>query len=140
MPARKLEWKRIKKGDSEAPPLLITPLIDIMFLLLIFFVMNTSFNRLAPIEVNLPESSSEVGEIDNDMTLTLEKGGTILIENQQMSLSDLSEYILKNRGTNQVDHIIIAGDESISYDFLIKVMDEVNRSGINNITLITESL
>ncbi len=139
MPARKLEWKKIKSDGGESTPLLITPLIDIMFLLLIFFVMNTSFSKLVPLDINLPDSVAPSENIPEDLTLTLMKENRIQFRDRELALSELYDVLAPAVDRDGSDSIIIAGDESISYAFLVKVMDEIGRSGVNDITLLTEN-
>jgi biopolymer transport protein ExbD len=136
MSARKLEWKKIKRDDGESTPLLITPLIDIMFLLLIFFVMNTSFNKLSPIDINLPESRAPSESVQKQMTLVLRENRTIGFQNRDYALPDLYDALISSG--DKTGDVIIAGDENISYAFLVAVMDEAGRAGFSNITLLTE--
>ncbi|MDC7221464.1 MAG: biopolymer transporter ExbD [Spirochaetales bacterium] len=139
MPARKHEWKKIKESDNEGSPLLITPLIDIMFLLLIFFVMNTSFNKLSPIEINLPESSAAASTIVETLTVSLSGNGIIKIGEEIVQVKDITSYLNKRLEIEEIESIIIAGDESVSYAFLVEVMDRISLSGISDITLLTEN-
>ncbi|MBN2627052.1 MAG: biopolymer transporter ExbD [Spirochaetales bacterium] len=137
MSARKLEWKKIKRDDGESTPLLITPLIDIMFLLLIFFVMNTSFNKLSPIDINMPESQAPAESVQKKLTLILKENNAIVFQDRNYSLNELYEALTSTN--DKTGEVIIAGDERISYAFLVAVMDEAGRAGFSNITLLTES-
>ncbi len=139
MPARKLEWKKIKADDQEGTPLLITPLIDIMFLLLIFFVMNTSFSRFSPLEINLPESEAQSETVGDQLTLILKNDGNIVINGERLTLETLTSFLESRREERGEESVIIAGDESISYAFLVHVMDKVSQAGLQDITLLTES-
>jgi biopolymer transport protein ExbD len=137
MPARKLEWKRVKESRGGSDSLLITPLIDIMFLILIFFVMNTSFNRFSPMEINLPESSTALGNVEENLTITLYETEIIKLGESQIPLNELSLKLAPL--TKDYNTVIIAGDQTISYAFLVSVMDEISKSGFVNMTLVTES-
>ena len=139
MPARKLEWKKIKSEDGGGTPLLITPLIDIMFLLLIFFVMNTSFNKLAPLEINLPESEAQSGDVQEQLTLLLTEEEEIKIGGVTVKLETLSDYLVEIQNETPVKSVVIAGDEQVSYAFLVHVMDKVSQAGLQDITLLTEN-
>jgi biopolymer transport protein ExbD len=139
MPARKLEWKRTKKDDGGDTPLMITPLIDIMFLLLIFFVMNTSFNKLTPLDINLPDSQAASGVVNETLTVTLYGNEKIKVNGIVVSTEDFSSLLKKTIAEEKADKVIIAGDETISYAFLVNVMDTISLSGLSDITLLTEN-
>ena len=139
MPARKLEWKKIKADDQGGTPLLITPLIDIMFLLLIFFVMNTSFNKLAPLDINLPDSEAQSGNVQEQITLLLTADEQIIIGGVTVEPESLTDYLIEMQQDTPGKTVMIAGDEHVSYAFLVHVMDKVSQAGLQDITLLTEN-
>lgn len=131
---------RLKANLNEDSVVLITPLIDIMFLILIFFVLNTSFTNNRAIEVDVPQtiSGSETGEIE--MTILLTKDHRIYINETETTLSSFSLTLLESIGSVTNPVIIIEGDRAISYDFLMGIMDRVKVLGFNNISLIVKKL
>lgn len=137
MASKRLEWKLLRTSSSGETPLLITPLIDIMFLILIFFVLNTNLNRFSPLEIDLPNSDSTSENVEETLTLILGEKETITIQDREVSIDRLEMDLT---GLDEkYDNIIIAGDESISYSFLIDVMDEVEKAGFNHLILLRES-
>lgn len=131
---------KLKGNLNDESVLLITPLIDIMFLILIFFVLNSSFTKNRAVEVNVPQtiSGSSVGEIESHILLT--KDHRIYINDKETTLSSFSLFLLECVGTTLNPVIIIEGDRDISYDFLMGIMDRVKVLGFNNIALIVNKL
>lgn len=131
---------KLKGNLDEDSIVLITPLIDIMFLILIFFVLNTSFTKNRVVEVDVPQtiSGSVVGEIETKILLT--KQHRIYINEEETTLSAFSLALLNSIGTISDPLIIIEGDKEISYDFLMSIMDRVKVLGFNNISLIVQKI
>ncbi len=127
---------KLKGNLQEDSVVLITPLIDIMFLILIFFVLNSSFTQNSIIEVDVPQtiSGSSVGEIELRILLTIDH--RIYIGDMETTLSSFSVSLLENIGEIDNPVIVIEGDKGISYDFLMGIMDRIKVLGFNNISLI----
>lgn len=131
---------KLKSNLNEESIVLITPLIDIMFLILIFFVLNTSFTKNRAVEIDVPQtiSGSSVGEVETRILLT--KDHRIYINEEETTLSSFSLSLLNSIGTIVDPLIIIEGDREISYDFLMGIMDRVKVLGFNNISLIVQKI
>ena len=131
---------KLKGNLDEDSIVLITPLIDIMFLILIFFILNTSFTKNRAVEIDVPQtiSGSAVGEVETRILLT--KDNRIYINDIETTLSAFSLTLLDSIGTVSEPLIIIEGDRAISYDFLMGVMDRVKVLGFNNISLIVQKI
>ena len=75
----------------------MTPLIDIMFQLLLFFILSTTFRNAPSFEVNLPESSTDqFNQRDNSMTITLTADEEIVIENTNVNKDDVLKILSNN--------------------------------------------
>jgi len=117
--------------------LLLTPLIDIIFLLCLFFVLNTSFRQKSYIEVALPESETSEDKQAVGITLTLHEGGSVSIDGEGVEW-DLVESVLRDKTANQVlRELVIQGDESIEYERIIAALDKVRRVGFETVSLQT---
>lgn len=131
---------KLKGNLEDKQVLLITPLIDIMFLILIFFVLNSSFTENRAVEVDVPKtiSGSSVGEIETHILLT--KDLKIYINDVETTTASFSTTLLSSVGALENPVIIIEGDKGISYEFLMSIMDRVKVLGFNNISLIVKKL
>lgn len=127
---------KLKSTLEEGNVLLITPLIDIMFLILIFFVLNSSFTQSKALEVDVPEaiSGTSYGDVESHIILTADH--RIYINKKETILSSFSSALLDSLSGSSDPVIIIEGDKGISYDFLMGVMDRIKVLGYDNISLI----
>ena len=119
----------------------ITPLIDVVFLLLIFFMVSTTFEHNAEINITLPESTDEISKAKPDaVNIGIDAQGNIyinerpLLNAQLRTIMDaLSEAVV---GFDEPP-VIISADAQASHQSVIKVMDAARQIGLIRITFAT---
>lgn len=108
-------------------------LIDILAILLIFFIVTTTFKTHdSLIQVNLPKSS-EAGEEDNPerrVMLILEKDGQISLEDRVILIESLSDTLRQFRKTRPTDRLELRADEEVPLGQMVKVWDAASRAGL----------
>lgn len=119
----------------------ITPLIDVVFLLLIFFMVSTTFERESEIRITLPEASEEQAEAKPDFILVrIDAQGQIYIDDDPLLNNRVSTIhaALQEQARGVTDlPVIIRADAQVSHQMVIKVMDAARRSGLVNVTFAT---
>ena len=116
----------------------IAPLIDIVFLLLIFFMLASEFTDFKTIDMATPINSDQDIENSEPLLVKLSSDGKIKIKEMSIDFSNLEKRII-NLTKNQTDSkVIISTPEKTEINLLMKVMDIIRTSGIDNIALITE--
>ena len=116
----------------------IAPLIDIVFLLLIFFMLVTEFSDFKTIDMTTPIVRELDIKNDEPLLVELSSEGQIKINKILINYSNLEKQI-KNFKKNQSDpQVMISTPEETEINILIKVMDAIRISGVDNIALITE--
>lgn len=112
----------------------MTPLIDMVFLLLIFFLLSTTLDNFRRININLPSSQTGEKVKQKDISIFIDKENNIYLEDKIISLKILDE-ILKSIDKNSISTVYINGDELTQYKIIIDVMDILRKNGFNNISL-----
>ncbi len=133
-----------RKDKLEPVHLDITPLIDVVFLLLIFFMVSTTFEHNSEINITLPTSSKEVKEAKPDsVNISLDASGNVYINDKALVNAQLetikqalSEAVL---GIDEPP-IIISADAEASHQSVIKVMDAARQLNLIRITFMTQEL
>lgn len=129
----------------EHPDLEITPLIDIVFLLLIFFLVTTSFSQASggeheetEIPVQLPESSTGQGGSTSDrVVLFVQKDGAVTLRGDaEMKDGPLAEKLADLHDRHPKMRIMLKGDEEASHGRLIDVLDELRAAGFRDVNLV----
>lgn len=126
---------------SEEPDVNLTPMIDVVFLLLLFFMVSTSFIRESSLKVNLPEATGEAMlEQEQPVDIVIQADGQFLVNGE--ALPAVSRDILRNVlksvvGDNADPHIIISADADAQYQHIVTAMDTAQQMGYTKLTLAT---
>mgnify|MGYP001337335158 CR=1 FL=1 len=126
-----------EREERELISINITPLIDIVFLLLVFFMLATSFIQKSTIEVNL--SSGETIQIENqknNVILILNKKGQVYLNNKLINISNIKNEIIKIIDNKPEHKILIKSHKKIAVQKVIRLIEEVRLAGTDNIKLV----
>lgn len=131
-----------RRGKSEVD-INITPLIDVVFLLLIFFVVSTTFTKETHLSIDLPEASTDPLKIaKNQVDVTISKAGRFAVNGAALvndSLETLKRAIEK---ISQGDHtipFIITADGATSHQSVVTAMDAAGQMGFIHLSITTKS-
>jgi len=120
----------------------ITPLIDVVFLLLIFFMVSTTFQRESEITIELPESSGDAVEKEKTVIeVSVDSQGSYFVNKRRLKNNDiktLKKAISVTRGDNKEPKLIISADKMTPHQSVIKVMDAARQLGLVNLTFATK--
>ncbi len=130
----------------EDPDLNITPLIDVVFLLLIFFMVTTTFEHESEIDITLPEASSEqVDPPDNTIDISIDERGRVfinengLVNNQPATIRQALKKAVAD-SDNRNPPVLINADAETTHQAVIKVMDAARQLGLRKVTFATRAL
>ena len=113
----------------------ITPLIDIVFLLLIFFMLATSFIQKSTMEVNLSSGTSQSIEKKNVITIILKKDGNISLNTKLIDLLNIKKEITKKLEQNSNYIFLIKCHKKVEVQKIIRLIEEIRLAGTNKIQL-----
>ena len=116
----------------------IAPLIDIVFLLLIFFMLVSEFTDFKTIDMATPINSDQDLESSEPLLVKLSSDGKIKIKEVLIDFSNLEKQIINLKKYQTDTKVIISTPEKTEINLLMKVMDIIRIGGIDNIALITE--
>ena len=126
-----------QREEKELISINITPLIDIVFLLLVFFMLATSFIQKSTIEINL--SSGKTVKIDNEnntAVVILNKKGLIYLNNKLIKVTNIRNEINNIVKKNPKYRILIKSHKKIPVQKVIRLIEEVRLAGTDNIKLV----
>ena len=132
---------RFSRRNRESLELNITPLIDVVFLLLIFFMISTTFSRETQLLIDLPESSIDAKLVEEVVDISISKRGSIAV-NQKLiydaDLESLISAITQVSGTKNTVPIVIRADAETPHQSVIMAMDAAGRLGFTKIKIATK--
>ena len=124
--------------ETKQPDLNIIPMIDIMFFLLVSFMLSTMYMvEQKTIPVNLPQATSAAIDNKTNFTVTLKDDGSIYLEDQQTDIQTLLMQATKEQKNNPSFAIIIRADKDINYDKVVSFIDTLKKAGITRFGLAT---
>ena len=129
---------RFKEKTSTDIHLDITPIVDTVFNLLIFFALSLNFIVTPGIKVNLPESSTEeIVREKEEIIIMMKQGNEVVVNNKSVSLEQLFLMLSQSAQKNKDALVIIQADEKVSHGNVVKVMDTAKRAGLTRLAIAT---
>ena len=133
--------KRRSRSQRLIAEINITPLTDVTLVLLLIVMVATPFIFQSSIKITLPQSKS-MQQPPLEVTVTINAAGDALLENKQYSLRfdlDLLKFKLSSLFKGKSDTtLLIRGDKSVQYDYVMRVVDMAAQIGIQHVVLLTE--
>jgi len=126
-----------KRKDS--PDVNLTPLIDVVFLLLIFFMVSTTFKKETAIKIDLPEATAKpVTSKKEKFELVVDSRGRYFLNKKQLVNQDLKtvkQVLSKNLGRHSKRPVIIRADSKAPHGSVVTIMDAARQLGILNLSI-----
>jgi len=116
------------------------PLIDIVFLLLVFFIyamLSMAVHRGLP--VLLPSSSTAEIEKKSALSVTVKTDGTIYVDEKLISIENMAAFLKKKAEIDKDTGILLFAEQTLSYQKLFRVLDQIRMAGLNRISLQSEA-
>jgi len=134
-----LEFRNPKSSKRLEAMIDVTPLIDVVFLLLIFFMITTTFVNNPGMVVDLPKANSSDSPSQMvDLTIAVTLEGEIIFQNRKVSLSELEaelESLAKDKSSTTV---IVQADSATQHGTVVKVMDLAKTAGFEKLAIATQ--
>ena len=125
--------------EEETLDINLTPLIDIVFLLLIFFMVSTTFDTSAGISVSLPSAAtSELQDRKEPLTIAISADNTLYLDEKPVTLEEVSAFFSEHARTGTNIKLIVRADKSADHGTVVAVMDRAKEAGINKLAVAAE--
>ncbi|MFK7890586.1 MAG: ExbD/TolR family protein [Granulosicoccus sp.] len=132
---------KFRRTDREELELNLTPLIDVVFLLLIFFMVSTTFQKESQISLQLPKASeTESSAIDDRIEIVINAAGRFFVNDQELVKSDvatLQNALYKLSGGQRDIPLTIRADAQAAHQSVVTAMDAAGQLGMLKITIAT---
>ena len=121
------------------PTVDVTPLIDIIFQLVLFFMVSTTFVSAPGIEVDLPRSSSDTVLRDtDDLNIWVSSDGAVYVDEEPVDYQGLKAALTEAARTNPSTLIVIKADKDVGHGRVVAVMDAARSRGLTQLAIATE--
>ena len=142
-----MKLDRIKRRSSGTLILEITPLIDVVFLLLIFFMLATSFDERSAFKIDLPKSTAaKTKSTLKEVQVLVDKEKNIYLrytdnsgksQNEKLDLTSFVSVVSEKLNNSENKDVIISADKAIDYGFIVEIMSLLKESGASAINIDT---
>jgi len=129
------------RARREEPDVNLTPLIDVVFLLLIFFMVSTTFSKESEIAIELPTADGEVAPAEaRTVEILIDASGRFFVNKQEVintRVDTLKRAIAKEAGDDPEPRILLSADRQTPHQAVITAMDAARRLGFSHLTFST---
>jgi len=116
----------------------LTSLIDIVFLLLIYFLLTTNFMVDEGIKIKLPQAKASASQTEEEITVCVDREGRTFLRDQEISLGDLFKKLKEMIGGQEDRLVVVRADRAVILNKAVKVMDVAKAAGAGRLCLATE--
>jgi len=131
----KVAFEKTRKARIE-----MLPLIDIVFLLLVFFIyamLSMAVHRALP--VSLPQSATADIDQSAPLSVTVRSDGSVYVDKEPVPMERLAERLAETAMTGEDRAVLLFADRDLSYQYLFKVLDQIRTAGLTRISLQAEA-
>ncbi|MHB9297306.1 biopolymer transporter ExbD [Fusobacterium polymorphum] len=142
-----MKLERIKRRSGGTLVLEITPLIDVVFLLLIFFMLATSFDERSAFKIDLPKSTAaKTKSTLKEVQVLVDKDRNVYLrytdnsgksQNEKLDLTSFVSVVSEKLNNSENKDVIISADKDIDYGFVVEIMSLLKESGASAINIDT---
>ena len=142
-----MKLERIKRRSGGTLVLEITPLIDVVFLLLIFFMLATSFDERSAFKIDLPKSTAaKTKSTLKEVQVLVDKDRNVYVrytdnsgksQNEKLDLASFVSVVSEKLNNSENKDVIISADKDIDYGFIVEIMSLLKESGASAINIDT---
>jgi len=120
------------------PTLDVTPLIDVVLQLVIFFMLTTTFSLYQGINVNLPKVVKAEEHQEKDLVVTITKENRVYLNDREVTVEELAETVKPLFVASQPRVVVIRADQEVKHGKVVEVMDIVKGAGAEKLAIATE--
>lgn len=124
-----------EEEDAGVTEINLTPLIDMVFILLIFFVVTSSFVKESGIEVNRPTAQSAERQERGNIIISVTKNGEIWVDRRKVDVDALRANVERLHAENPEGAVIIASDRDARTGVLVQALDQARLAGVANVSI-----
>jgi biopolymer transport protein ExbD len=130
---------RRRRNKREESTLDLTPMLDIVFIMLIFFIVTTSFIKESGIEVNRPNAETAERDQKGNILVAISENNEIFIDRRKVDLRAIRPNIIRLKAENPEGSVIIQADKASQTGLLVEAMDQIRLAGIQEISIAAEN-
>ncbi|MCF6238876.1 MAG: biopolymer transporter ExbD [Candidatus Marinimicrobia bacterium] len=127
------------RKQNDEPRIDMTPMVDVVFLLLIFFMISTTFVESPGISIKLPETSAQtIDREPKEIKITLSREGVIYYRNKKISLDDFRGVLAEHQSDAKLTTVLLMADQDSKHGKVVTLMDLARDAGFTKLAIATD--
>lgn len=128
-----------QRDGGKAPEPMLSPMIDMIFLLLVFFIVSTMYmTEIKSVPIRLPVAQNSETVAKSNFTVTLKKDGSLYLDEQKIALEQLVQNASLSSKQDENFSVILRAEANVEYEKVIKLMDALKGGGVTRFGLATD--
>jgi biopolymer transport protein ExbD len=131
---------RKKQEDNDKAEIDLTPMLDVVFIMLIFFIVTASFVKERGINVNVPENTAKTpptNEENKTILVLVDQQNQVTIDNLQVDLASVRSLIAQKSAANPGGGVVVRAHKESKTDTYVKIADAAISANVSNVSLVT---
>jgi biopolymer transport protein ExbD len=127
--------RRKNRRQTEESGLDLTPMMDIVFIMLIFFIVTTSFVKETGVDINRPNAETAERDEKGNILVAITQNNEIWIDKRMIDIRAVRANVERLKAENPEGSVIIQADENSKTGLLVETMDQVRLAGVQNVSI-----
>ena len=127
--------KRHSDSGADEAAIDLTPMLDIVFIMLIFFIVTTSFVKESGVEINRPSASTAETVKKGNIMVAVRENGQVWVDKRIVEVGAVRANIERLRAENPESVVVIQADSESRSGLVVQVMDQIRMAGVQNISI-----
>ncbi|MBF7072443.1 biopolymer transporter ExbD [Glaciecola sp. MH2013] len=130
--------RKVREQEEDAQ-IDMTPMLDVVFIMLIFFIVTTVFVKQAGMEVNKPDGETAVLKKKANIFIAITESGDVWMDRREISVEAVGANLEKLLAEQPSEVVFIQADSKAKHGIVVKVMDQVKEAGIDRVAIAVRS-
>ena len=128
-----------KRNTTRAPEIMLSPMIDMSFLLLVFFIFSTMYmSEIKTIPINMPVAQNAAMDTKRNFNVTVKADGSVWLDDKKADVGALVMQASIEQKRNPKFAVIIRGDKDVNYNNIISLLDKLKGANVTRVGLATD--
>ena len=125
----------ISRGEKDDSQIDITPMLDVVFIMLIFFIVTATFVKQSGIDVDKPAAFTSMLQAKASILIAIDDNDDVWVDRRQVSPQALLSIIERLHAENPKGSVVIQADKESTNDALVQVLDAASRAGVTDVAI-----
>lgn len=125
---------------TEEATIELTPLLDVVFILLLFFIVSATFERTQTLDIERPSAQQRDPQALQPIYVSIDAQQVIWLDSQQVSIVDLGQLLAVQASSDIYQQAVVDADQSVPTGLLIQVVDQLRLAGMNHVAVASQAV